>query len=163
VSPSQILSIVLAAAALFPATAAAAQPAAQPAGELTENLARYQRISEDLDVTVAQTEVMRRQIDDLQQRIDARRATVGRVAAATYRGYRVHPIYVLAGADSHDDALRRLLLVNGFAERQQQEIDALSLTRARYEATQHTLESLIAQQRSQQQALAALRRKLQRP
>lgn len=142
------------AAALVPSPAYA-----QPDSE-AENLARYQRIAEDLAVTIAQTEVMRRQIDELQQRIGSHRAAVGRVAAATYRGHRVHPLFVLAGADSRDDAMRRLLLVSGFAERQQQEIDGLVLTRARYEATQRTLESLIAQQRSQQQALAALRRKV---
>ena len=136
---------------------------AQPSGEPAENLARYQRIAEDLNVTIAQTEVMRRQIDELGQGIGARRAAVGRVASATYRGHRVHPLHILAGAGSRDDALRRLLLASGFAERQQQEIDALSLTRARYEAAQRTLESLIAQQRSQQQALVALRRKLRRP
>jgi hypothetical protein len=83
------------------------------------------------------------------------------VAAATYRGHRIHPLYVLAGAGSQDDALRRMLLASGFAERQQQEIDSLSVTRARYESAQRTLESLIAQQRSQQQALTAQRRKLQ--
>lgn len=152
--------------ALFPSPAfpspALAQPA-QPAGDLEQNLARYQRIAEDLAVTIAQTEVLRRQIDELQQGIAARRASVGRVAAATYRGHRIHPLAALAGSGSREDALHRLRLVGGFAERQQQEIEALSLTRARYEAAQHTLESLIAQQRSQQQALAALRRKLHRP
>jgi peptidoglycan DL-endopeptidase CwlO len=128
---------------------------------LAENLMRYRRVAEDLAVTVAQTEVMRRQIDDLQQRIDSRRAAVGRVAAATYRGHRVQLVHVLTRADSRDDALRRLILASGFAERQQQEIDGLSLTRARYQTAQRTLESLIAQQRSQQQTLLALRRKLQ--
>jgi septal ring factor EnvC (AmiA/AmiB activator) len=161
VSPSGILSVVLA-AALVPA-AASAQPSSAPVSAQTaaeaQDLAHYQRLAEDLKVTIAQTEVMRRQIDDLQQRIGLHRAAVGRVAAATYRGHRVHPLYMLAGADSRGDAMRRLLLVSGFAERQQQEIDELVLTRARYEATQRTLESLIAQQRSQQQALAALRRK----
>jgi peptidoglycan DL-endopeptidase CwlO len=168
-----MLSVVLAAAllALTPAPAPGAPPreqatagalaAPQPAGDLSENLARYKRIAEDLSVTIAQTGVMRRQIDELQQRIGERRTAVGRVAAATYRGHRVDPLYVLAGAGSQEDALRRILLASGFAERQQQEIDALSLTRARYESAQRTLESLIAQQRSQQQALTAQRRKLQ--
>ena len=135
--------------------------APQPVGELAENLARYQRIAEDLRVTIAQTGVIRRQIDELQHQIDQRRAAVGRVAAATYRGHRIHPLYVLTGAGSQDDAVRRMVLVSGFAERQQQEIDALSLTQARYDSAQRTLESLIAQQRSQQQALNAQRRKLQ--
>ncbi|HEX6686174.1 MAG TPA: hypothetical protein VF062_25600 [Candidatus Limnocylindrales bacterium] len=114
-------------------------------------------------MTIAQTHVMRRQIDDLRSQIAERRALVGRVAAATYRGYRVDPLYVLADAGSTDEALRRLMLVSAFAERRQQEIDALSLTRARYDATQRTLEALIAQQRSQQQALVALRLKIQQP
>jgi septal ring factor EnvC (AmiA/AmiB activator) len=170
VSPSPILSLTLAAAlALIPdcASAAVAHAGGQPAGgvpagtgpagtgQLTENLARIQRLTEDLRVTIAQTEIMRRQIEDLQHRIESRRAAVGRVAAATYRSHRIHPLYVLAGAGSQDDALRRMLMASGFAERQQQEIDALSLTRARYESAQRTLESLIAQQYSQQQALSA--------
>src|SRR5689334_20382628 len=111
-----MLSAVLAAAlTLFTVPPAVrASGASQPASGQAENLARYQRIAEDLRVTIAQTEVMRRQIDDLQHRIEARRAAVGRVAAATYRGHRIHPLYVLAGADSQDDALRRMLLASGF-------------------------------------------------
>ena len=157
-SPSRILSLVLA-AALLP-TPAHAQPAT---GDLAENLARYQRIADDLSVTVAQTGVIQRQLQDLEQQIEVRRASVGRVAAAAYRGHRVHSLYALTGASSRDDTVRRLRLVRGFAERQQQEIDALALTQARYQTAQRTLESLIAQQRSQKQALAALHTKLQRP
>lgn len=138
-----------------------AQPRPEPAAEMETNLARYRQLAEDLSVTIAQTEIIQRQIGELQQQITQRRAAVGRVASATYRSHRADSLHVLIDASSTDEMLDRLLLLDAFARRQQQEIDALTLTSARFDAARRTLDSLIAQQRSQQQSLVALRVKIQ--
>lgn len=142
-------------------SAPARPAAAEPGLELQQHLDRYRQLAEDLRVTTAQTAIMQRQIADLQLRVVGERAAIGRIAAATYRGYRLDPLYVLADARSGGEILDRIQLVNAYAERRRQEIDALELTRARYEAVQRTLQSLLSQQRDQQQQLVALRLKIQ--
>lgn len=137
------------------------QPPPSPSGELEESIAQYQRLAEDLTVTIAQTEIIQRQIDSLQQQIDQRRASVGRIAAASYQTQRADSFHVLFDASSTGEVLQRLLLATAFARRQQQEIESLALVSERYEATKRTLDALIDQQRSQQRALVALRLKIQ--
>ncbi|WP_117209457.1 hypothetical protein [Allorhizocola rhizosphaerae] len=133
--------------------------AAQP--DVDENIARYHQLAADLSVTIAQTEIMQRQIGTLQQRIAQRRAAVGRVASASYRNYRIDPLYVLSGAATTEDAMARLQLLAGFTLRQKQEIRALQIESARYDAARRTLDALITQQRRQQHDLLALRNRLQ--
>jgi peptidoglycan DL-endopeptidase CwlO len=147
-----ILASVL--AATLTLTPAAAQP------DVDENIARYHQLAADLSVTVAQTEIMHRQVGSLQQQIAQRRAVVGRVAAATYRSHRVDPLYVLSDAATTDEAMRRLVLLTGFTMRQKQEIRALQLESARYDAARRTLDSLVTQQRRQQHELLILRHRL---
>ena len=153
--------LLLALPSALPAVAAQ-PPEPQPMGELHENIAQYRQIAEDLSITIAQTEIIRRQIDLLQGQMDERRAKVGRLAAATYRSHHADPLYVLIDASSTGEVLERLLLLDAFARRRQAEIDALALTSARYDTAQRTLDSLIAQQRSQQQTLVQLRTKIQK-
>ncbi len=126
-----------------------------------ENIARYHQLAADLSVTIAQTEIMQRQIGSLEEQVAQRRAALGRIASASYRTFRIDPLYVLSDATTTEEALERLVLITGFTVRQRLEIRALQLENARYEAARRTLDSLIAQQRRQQQDLIALRRKLQ--
>lgn len=139
----------------------AAPVALDPQGELERNIAQYQRLAEDLTVTIAQTEIIQRQIDSLQQQIAQRRATVGRIAAVSYRTHRPDAFRVLIDASSTDEVLRHLLLVTALTRRQQHEIQMLGREFERYESARRTLETLIDQQRTQQRALVALRTKIQ--
>ncbi|WP_203915412.1 hypothetical protein [Rhizocola hellebori] len=139
-----------------------APPAApSPDVELQRNLAQYQAIAEDLRVTVAQTDVIRRQLESLESQRQERRAAVGRLAAASYRSHRADSFNLLLDADSATDFRYRLALLNVFAQHRQLEIKALNSTTDRYTTTQHTLDALIAQQRGQQQELLAQRRKVE--
>jgi septal ring factor EnvC (AmiA/AmiB activator) len=139
-----------------------APPAApSPDVELQRNLVQYQAIAEDLRITVAQTDVIRRQIEALQAQMLERRATVGRLAAANYRSHRADSINLLLDANSATDFRRRLALLNVFAQHRQLEIKALNVTADRYTTAQRTLDSLMAQQRGQQQELLSQRRKVE--
>lgn len=135
-------------------------PPVQPApvdAQLQENLARYQVIAEDLEVTVAQTEVIQRQVDGLRLKMGERRAAVGRLAAASYRSFRADTFKVLLDARSSTDLRDRMLVLNIFARQRQHEIRDLFQTTERFVAAQRTLDSLIAQQRAQQEELIAQR------
>lgn len=134
---------------------------AQPAPDLQETIARYQQLAHDLSVTIAQTEIIQRQIGDLAHQMRSRRAAIGQVASSSYRNRRADSLLVLVDASSTNDVLERLLLLNGYARKQQHEIDALAWESGRYEAARRTLDSLITQQRRQQQVLALLRDRIQ--
>jgi septal ring factor EnvC (AmiA/AmiB activator) len=128
---------------------------------LQRNLVQYQALAEDLRITVAQTDVIRRQIEGLASQMRDRRAAVGRLAAESYRSHRADSFNLLLDSRSATDFRDRLALLNVFAQHRQQEIKALSTTTERYAAAQRTLDALIAQQRGQQQELLAQRRKIQ--
>lgn len=161
----RFLSTILLCLALLsspaPTSASVGQPG--PGPELEANIEHYHQLAADLSTTIAQTEIMQRQLAELRQQVATRRAAVGRVAAATYRGHRADAIQILADASSTEEVLQRMLLIDAFARRQREDIQQLRLTSARYEAARRTLEALITQQRSQQQELVAMRLKLQTP
>ncbi|HCT77905.1 MAG TPA: hypothetical protein DGT23_15200 [Micromonosporaceae bacterium] len=138
-------------------------PPAPPAPdvELRQNIAHYQALAEDLAVTIAQTEVMQRQIDTLKKKMKERRVAVGRLASASYRTYRADSLNVLLDAGSAGEVRDRLLVLNVFAQHRQLEIKELAVTAERYAATQRTLDSLVAQQRTQQRELTAQRLKIE--
>jgi septal ring factor EnvC (AmiA/AmiB activator) len=135
--------------------------APSPDVELQRNLVEYQTIAEDLRVTVAQTDVIRRQIEGLQAQMAERRATVGRLAAASYRSHRADAFNLLLDANSATEFRDRLALLDVFAQHRQLEIKALNATADRYAAAQRTLDALMAQQRSQQEDLLTQRRKIE--
>jgi septal ring factor EnvC (AmiA/AmiB activator) len=132
-----------------------------PDAELQRNLVQYQTIAEDLRVTIAQTDIIRRQIEGLQSQMLERRAAVGRLAAASYRSHRADAFNLLLDAGSATDFRDRLALLDVFAQHRQLEIKALNTTVDRYASAQRTLDALIAQQRGQQQELLTQRRKIE--
>ncbi len=141
---------------------AIAPPITPPSdAELQRNIIEYQALSEDLRVTVAQTDVIRRQVGGLHSQMRDRRAAVGRLAAASYRSHRADAFNLLLDSGSAADFRDRLALLNVFAQHRQQEIKALSSSVDRYAAAQRTLDALMAQQRGQQQQLLAQRRKIE--
>jgi peptidoglycan hydrolase CwlO-like protein len=136
-------------------------PAPSPEAQLQQNLTQYQQLAQDLSVTIAQTDVIQRQIDGLKRQIAERRAIVGRLATATYRSYRADSLNVIFDARSIDDVRERMLVLNTFAQYRKVEIKELQLTRERFASAQRTLDSLLTQQRHQQQELTAQRLKIE--
>ncbi len=139
-----------------------APPVAPPAdAELHRTIAQYRALAEDLRVTVAQTDVIRRQIEGLHSQVRDRRAAIGRLAASSYRSHRADSFNLLLDSRSATDFRDRLALLDVFAQHRQREIKALNASAERYAAAQRTLDALIAQQRGQQQELLAQRRKIE--
>lgn len=134
--------------------------APSPEAQLQQNIAQYQALIEDLAITVQQTDVIRRQISGLETQMKQRRATVGRLAQASYRSYRADSLNVLLDPESTSAVRDRLQVLNTFAQYRRTEIKDLAKTRERFTAAQRTLESLIEQQRSQRQTLGQQRAKI---
>jgi septal ring factor EnvC (AmiA/AmiB activator) len=127
---------------------------------LQQNLTQYQQLANDLSVTSAQIDVIQRQIEGLKRQIAQRRALVGRLAAASYRSYRADSFNVLLD-HSLGEVRDRMLVLNTFAQYRKVEIKELQLARERFAAAQRTLDSLLTQQRHQQQDLTAQRLKIE--
>lgn len=132
-----------------------------PDAELARTVAEYRALTEDLRITIAQTDVIRRQVEGLQAQMRDRREAVGRLAAASYRSHRADSFNLLLDSRSAADFRDRLALLDTFARHRQEEIKALSASADRFAAAKRTLDALIAQQRGQQQELLAQRRMIE--
>lgn len=138
-----------------------APPAPSPEAQLQQNIAQYQQLANDLATTIAQTDVIQRQIDGLKRQIAERRALVGRLAAASYRTYRADSLNVLMQARTLDDVRERMLILNTFAQYRKVEIKELQVSTQRFAAAQRTLDALLSQQRHQQHELTMQRLKIE--
>lgn len=122
---------------------------------------RYNQLRDDLQTTVSQIGVIKRQIGPLQKQVDAHRARVGVIAAAAYTTGGAAPFNALLHAGDTREVLDQLMVIQILADDQRQEIANLTHLRQQYEATQSTLRALVDQGRTQQKQLTTSRAKIE--
>ncbi|MEV0267759.1 NlpC/P60 family protein [Hamadaea sp. NPDC050747] len=122
---------------------------------------RYNQLRSDLQTTVAQITVLKRQIGPLEKQVAEHRAKVGVIASAAYTTAGSTTFAALLHADSTRDVLDQLMVIQLLADDQRREIASLTGLRREYEAAQATLRTLIAQGRAQQKDLATSRAKIE--
>ncbi|NUR70016.1 MAG: hypothetical protein HOU81_04280 [Hamadaea sp.] len=122
---------------------------------------RYNQLRSDLQTTVAQIAVLKRQIGPLEKQVADHQAKVGVIASAAYTTAGSTSFAALLHADSTRDVLDQLMVIQLLADDQRREIAALTGLRHEYETAQATLRTLISQGRSQQKDLATSRAKIE--
>lgn len=159
-----ILLGALASAAAPGAPAAADPPAADLEGQIRSAsrqletvIEEYHSLREDLRVTLAQADVLSRQMVPLERHVDDIRLRLGLVAATAYRTARLTDVNVLLAGADRDTLVRRLDALDMLARQRHREIAELGDTRERYLVARRTLEALAQQERTQQHELVTRR------
>jgi peptidoglycan DL-endopeptidase CwlO len=159
-------------AAVKPGTPPPGPPAGLTHGQLIDRInrasaqlegivERYNQLRDDLQTTIAQIGVLKRQIGPLERQVADHQAKVGVIASAAYATAGSTSLAALLQADSTRDVLDQLMVIQLLADDQRREIGALTRLRQEYVTAQGTLRSLIAQGRSQQKDLIASRAKIE--
>ncbi|MCP2326385.1 cell wall-associated NlpC family hydrolase [Hamadaea flava] len=130
-------------------------------GQLEGVIERYNQLRSDLQTTVAQINVLKRQIGPLERQVADRQAKVGVIASAAYTTAGSTSFAVLLHADSTRDVLDQLMVIQLLADDQRREITSLTRLRQEYVAAQETLRTLITEGRAQQKDLATSRAKIE--
>lgn len=152
--------VAIATQLLLPAAVAHAEPAADLERRITRQSAElkalgeeYNEVNEHLKGTRAEQARHTRSLPTLERDRDGAEAAVQKLAAAEYKTAHLRGAAAVLGAVDRSTLLARLSTLDNMAESQQQQLDRLSTTRARYTAVQERLAAQVVRQ-------AALRREL---
>ncbi|WP_051366262.1 C40 family peptidase [Hamadaea tsunoensis] len=122
---------------------------------------RYNQLHDDLQTTVAQIGVLRRQLGPLEKQVAAHRATVGVIATAAYTSGGANAYNMLLHSSSTEDVLDQLMVIQLLADDQRSQISSLQRVRQEFQDAQATLSTLVSQGREQQKQLITSRSRIQ--
>jgi len=171
-TPRLLRAILLgsvAAAVIAPAVTASAAPSQSSLQQqIDQKNVAFEKIVEQyngatvrLQQTQAQSDKLNAQMAPLQSKMDAAYANVGKIAAQAYQTGNVSPMEALLSGGSTDSLIDALTSLDHLAKQQQADIDGYTKAKRQYDGQRKQLDQLLAQQRTDQQNLAAQKAKIQ--
>jgi cell wall-associated NlpC family hydrolase len=166
---SRVLLLGVAAAGIIvPSSVAHADPTAaqiqqqinQSAASMEQVVEQYNKVTEQLTASQAAETALQQQLAPLQAKLDAASADVDKLASAAYMGGPGGTASALLEAGSPQDLLDQLNALNQIGRRQHTQIAAYQQAKAQYDVQKQQLDVNLAQQNTQQAALAAQKTKI---
>ena len=166
---SRVLLLGVAAAGIVvPSSVAHADPTAaqiqqqinQSAASMEKVVEQYNKVTEQLTASQAAETALQQQLAPLQAKLDAASADVDKLASAAYMGGPGGTASALLEAGSPQDLLDQLNALNQIGRRQHTQIAAYQQAKAQYDVRKQQLDVNLAQQNTQQAALAAQKTKI---
>ena len=150
------------------ATAAHADPSVteierqidQDWNKLEPIIEQHNATREDLAVKRKQAEALAKQIAPLQRQVDLAMGQVGGLAAEAYKGEQVSTMNALLGSRTPGDVVTGLEMLDRFAHRQQQQVQAVAALRDQLAAKKQPLDEMVAQLARTEAQLAAKKKQI---
>ncbi|MER7003698.1 NlpC/P60 family protein [Dactylosporangium sp. NPDC000555] len=163
--PARIVVAVLAAIALLLAGTGTAQAEPTPAelekqiddmwNQLEPTIEQYNQVHSQLKENRAKAAALQQQLKPLEAQVDAAMGRVSDIAVQQYKIGRITTLDALLRGNTPTDLLDQLATVNAIARNQHAEIQGVAAARDKLAGDKHTLDTLIAQQTTQDADLAA--------
>ncbi|ASW56377.1 C40 family peptidase [Plantactinospora sp. KBS50] len=173
-SPVRVLLRTIAVAGLSavlvaPASLAQAAPSAseltqqinQESAKLEKTVESYNRLTEDIKKTKADTATLNARLGPLQQQVDAARAEVGQLAATAYKTGGLRTAGVLLGNADPADLTGNLGTLDQLARDRRQKVSSYDRSQRQFLAEKAELDETLARQTAQAKELSAGKKKIE--
>ncbi|MET7394216.1 NlpC/P60 family protein [Dactylosporangium sp. NPDC005572] len=123
--------------------------------QLEPIIEQYNQVHTLLKDNQAKTAVLQRQLQPLQDQVDAAMGAVSELSVRAFKRGRITALDVVLGAESPDALLGQLAVANAMARNQRAAIEEVLVARDRLAGDKRALDAVIAQQAEQDAELAA--------
>ncbi|HEX5540654.1 MAG TPA: NlpC/P60 family protein [Micromonospora sp.] len=166
-APALVVVVSLVATLLGGAPAQAEPTVSQIEAQIDEEwrklepvIEKHNATREDLAKKKKQATALSKKITPLQLQVDLAMAKVGELAASAYKGDRASALNAILTTGSPAALIDRLEVLDQFARRQQQDIQAVNKLKEKYQAEKEPLDALVAELTRTEKELAAKKKQI---